>query len=66
VGRFQKEVAAALEEVLQVLKVIIFPSPVEASTDSGMFISLWTPWLYNQLLVAEQVTSGSLLYVPSE
>jgi hypothetical protein len=43
VGGFQKEVAAALEEVLEVLKVIIFPSPVEASTDSGMLI-LFGPW----------------------
>ncbi len=42
-GGFQIEVAAALEEVLQVLKVIISPSPVEASTDSGTLF-LFGPW----------------------
>jgi hypothetical protein len=58
VGGFQKEVAAALEEVVQVLKVIIFPGPVEAGTDSGILISLWTP-VHEEFILAAWILCGT-------
>ncbi len=57
-GGFQKEVAAALEEVVQVLKVIIFPGPVEASTDFGILISLWTP-VHEEFILAACILCGT-------
>jgi hypothetical protein len=58
VGGFQKEVAAALEEAVQVLKVIIFPGPVQASTDSSILISLWTP-VHEEFILATCILCGT-------
>ncbi len=57
-GGFQKEVATALEEVVQALKVIIFPGPVEAITDSGILISLWTP-VHEDFILAACILCGT-------
>ncbi len=45
-------------EVLQVLKAIIFPSPVEASTDSGILISLWTP-VHEEFILGPCILCGT-------
>jgi hypothetical protein len=43
---------------VQVLKVIIFPGPVEASTDSSILISLWTP-VHKKFILAACILCGT-------
>jgi anthranilate/para-aminobenzoate synthase component II len=54
----QKEAAAALEEEVRVLKVIIFPGPVEASIDSGILISLCT-LVHKEFILAACILCGT-------
>jgi hypothetical protein len=58
VGGSQKEAAAALEEEVRVLKVIIFPGPVEASIDSGILISLCT-LVHKEFILAACILCGT-------